>query len=135
VAAQDLDFGREKMVSQTDMESVEELAERISRIIPNIPAVSLGFWGAWFGRPYDAFHQIVKGEAEQGVLRLTFNEGEISSVWAPRGVTVNQSTFRILNGVRVRWEWFYYGRPQTPENLRFYYYVKINDSNRSIHEC
>jgi hypothetical protein len=42
-------------------------------------------------------------------------------------VTVNQSTFRILNGVRVRWEWFYYGRPQTPENLRFYNYVKIND--------
>jgi len=75
------------MVSQTDMESVEELVERISRIIPNIPAGGLRFWGAWFGRPYDAFHQIVKGEAEQGVLRLTFNEREILSVWAPSGVT------------------------------------------------
>jgi hypothetical protein len=36
VAAQHLSFGRKKMVSQTDMENVEYLAERISRTIPNI---------------------------------------------------------------------------------------------------
>ena len=106
------------------MKKTQELAERITRAIPKIPRGSLRFWGAWFGRPYDAFHAVVGCEAEDGVLRMRFDAGETLSVWSPSGVTANQSTFRISDANRVLWEWFYYGRPQTQENLRFYDYMK-----------
>ena len=85
------------------MENVDQLAKRIQRAIPKTPGGSLRFWGAWFGRPYDAFHTIVKCEAEKGVLRVFFNEGETLSVWSPSGLTINSSTFRNSHADCVRW--------------------------------
>jgi hypothetical protein len=74
-------------------------------------------YGEWFGQPYDNFHTLVEVEAAGDELRLRFDEGETLSVWDPREVVLSSDVFRIGGASRVRWEWFSYGRPQTPENL------------------
>ena len=48
-----------------------------------------------------------------------FNEDEVLSVWIPRDATIDHQRFRIGGAARVRWEWFYYGRSKTAENLYF----------------
>jgi len=101
------------------MTEAEKIADRICRGLPNIKSGTLRFWGSWFGRPHDNWHQVVACEASDLVLRVRFNEGEVLSVWSPRGGVFDDRTFRIQNAQRVRWEWFYYGRPKIADNLYF----------------
>lgn len=89
------------------MNETQKIADRIRQALPNVKSGTLRFWGEWFGKPYDNWHQLVRCEAEQNLLRLAFNENETLSVWAPSGLEVNLSTFRISTADRVRWEWFY----------------------------
>jgi hypothetical protein len=109
------------------MDHTERIADRIQRAIPKIPSGSLRFWGEWFGRPYDNRHTLISCRCEQNVLRLCFDQGETLSVWAPDRLNIDRSTFRISDADRVRWEWFYYGRPQTPANLYYEDFVKSAD--------
>jgi hypothetical protein len=108
-------------------DETERLVIRIRRALPNIRIGSLRFWGAWFGRPYDAFHRIVDSDGSERLLRVHFNEGETLSVWSPDGLIANTSTFRIRDAERVRWEWFYYGRPKTEPNRCFIDFAKSPD--------
>jgi hypothetical protein len=45
-------------------------------------------------------------------------------VWNPSDVQITKTTFRIGNATALRWSWFYYGRPKTPENLYYRDYVQ-----------
>jgi hypothetical protein len=80
---------------------------------------SLCVFGDWFGRPMDNWHQLVSHEKKEGYVRLTFNQGETLEVWEPSGFRFEGKSFIIQRASRVRWEWFYYGRPQLPENRFF----------------
>lgn len=77
---------------------------------------SLCVFGDWFGRPMDNQHQLISHEEKEGYVRLTFNEGETLEVWEPSGFRFEGKSFIIQRASRVRWEWFYYGRPKVPEN-------------------
>jgi hypothetical protein len=101
------------------MRNTESFASEINGKLPDLKIGSLRFWGHWFGRPYDAFHRIVSCSSLDDKLILCFNENEVLSVWSPVGLTASSTQFRIAQASRVRWEWFYYGRPQTSENLFF----------------
>jgi hypothetical protein len=85
---------------------------------------SLRFWGEWFGRPYDAWHKIVRCSADGNTLRLEFHDGGKLTVVDPEDLELSATTFAIRSAAAVRWEWFYYGRPQTAENLYFYEYKR-----------
>jgi len=121
------------------MEEVGRLAEQIRIAIPRTISGTLRFWGVWFGKPYDNRHTVVNCESEHDILRLSFDGGEVLSVWSPRYLTVSpskfrasgvpthptiKSTLRISDADRVRWEWFYYGRPKSAKNLYFEEFVK-----------
>jgi len=41
----------------------------------------------------------------------------------PAGLAIEESLFSIQYAARVRWEWFYFGRPQTNENRYFEEFV------------
>jgi hypothetical protein len=78
---------------------------------------SLCFYGEWFGgRPYDNQHTLTGVEGDEALVILSFDEGETLAVENPRRVTVSEDGLRIGRASRVRWEWFHYGRPKTPEN-------------------
>ena len=93
------------------------------RALPVPPRGSVRFWGDPFGRPGDNDHRVVSCRAQGDVLHLGFDEDERATVWAPTGLTIAGRGFRIRDADGVRWEWYHYGRPKTPENLRFYEYA------------
>jgi hypothetical protein len=101
------------------MTEAEHIARVIREAIPRLKRGTLRFWGSWFGRPYDNVHEIVGCQADGDLLTVHFNEGEVLRVWAPRAATIDEESFRIDEADRVRWEWFYYGRPKTPANVYF----------------
>jgi hypothetical protein len=80
---------------------------------------SLCVFGDWFGRPMDNSHRVTAHESQDGYVRLTFNEGETLEVWGARGLRREGNGLIIQNAIRVRWEWYYYGRPKLPENRFF----------------
>lgn len=101
------------------MTEAEQMAEHLTACMPNTKVGALRFWDQWFGRPYDNCHRLIACTADGDLLRLRFDEEELLSVWSPRNLRVDKSTFLISNAAQVRWEWFLYGRPKIPANLYF----------------
>jgi hypothetical protein len=102
----------------------EEYAALLNRKIGKLPEGGLRFWGKWFGRPFDSSFTITGFEAQSDLLNIRFAGGGSLSVWSPSGLEASASVFRIAKAERVRFEWYYQGRSQTPENLCFEEYVK-----------
>lgn len=78
---------------------------------------SLRFFGQWFGRPYDNFHIPVSARLDGSVLTILFNGGEKCAVYDPLGIVNEPNDFHIERASKVVWEWYYYGREHTSENL------------------
>jgi hypothetical protein len=95
------------------------------KALPILKRGSLCFWGQWFGRPHDNIHQIVACNAEHNLLRVHFNEDEILYLWSPQQATIDHQIFKIQTAVRVRWEWFAYGRPKTDQNRYFMDFANV----------
>ena len=85
---------------------------------------SLRMFGDWFGRPMDNVHKLVKAASVADCLVLGFDQGETLRVWKPTGYSTEGYTIRIADADHLRWEWYYYGREQRPENLLFHDYLK-----------
>jgi hypothetical protein len=105
----------------------EQLAAEISTKLPSVMSGTLRFWGEWFGRPYDN-RQVVSCDATDDYLRLHFSQGEVLAVWNPTEVEIDANKFRIGSAKALRWTWYYYGRPQKPENLFYMDYAHENGS-------
>src|SRR3954451_12270559 len=101
------------------MTGAEQIAQQLRNGMANPLGGSLCIWGHWFGRPADNVHILVAADAEDDQLHLRFDEGEDLLAWAPRDAIVDGNRFTIRGAERVRWEWFYYGRPRMPAN-RYY---------------
>ena len=110
------------------MTAAEKMAATVRDAVPSIKVGTLRFWGAWFGQPYDNWHQMTGAEADGAVLRLVFNNGEALNIWEPSALTIGQAVFRIADAIRVRWEWYSYGLAPTPQNLYFMDFLKTEDA-------
>src|SRR5687768_9802826 len=109
------------------MEQAKVIADLIKNLLPNVKAGTLRFFSEWFGGPYDNYHTIVSAEAKDNCLILRFNENEKLSVWNPSGFKIDEDEFQIDSASRVLWQWNYYGRSQTPENLYYEDFVVEGD--------
>jgi len=99
----------------------EQIVSRIKAAFPHFKGGGLWFWGVWSGGlPCENFHKIVDCDARDEVLNIQFDQGESLYLWSPLQAEIDHQTFRIHNAVRVRWEWFYYGRPKTDQNRCFH---------------
>lgn len=103
-----------------------QIANEVRALIPEPDGLSLKIWGNWFGKPYDNNHKIIACKEDADIIRIQFDMAEVLTVWSPRGRKIDKSTFFIRGAARVRWEWFYYGRPQTPENRYFEDFKRAN---------
>jgi len=101
------------------MTEAESIAVRIAGQLPRLKSGTLRIWGQWFGRPHDNLHTAVESTATEDFLRVAFDQGETLTVFEPTQAMLTEDVFRIVGASWVRWEWFYYGRPRSPENLRF----------------
>jgi hypothetical protein len=90
---------------------------------------SLSVYGDSFGRPADNVHSVIGAEVEpDNCALLLFDEYETLRVWDPDGIHVDSGEFRIDHASRVRWEWYSYGDPRTPENLYFIDHHVVGDN-------
>ena len=110
------------------MNKSQKISEEIQEALPYVKCGTLRFWGVWFGRPHDNMHKIVSSEYKLDVLRVRFDGDERLTVWYPEGLKLDASTFWIKSAERVRWEWYYYGRPKTDANLFYYDFVKTGET-------
>lgn len=106
------------------------IADQIQGALPQVKSGSLVVWGDIFGGRIDNIHFVKAARAEGNPARLVveFNYGERLEVWEPEGSRITASEFRIQRAAKVRWQWFYYGRPQTPENLYFIEHLRTGDA-------
>ena len=96
----------------------ERLVDAVNAALPDIKRGSLVVFGDIFGGRIDNIHRVVAAElaADRSAI-VRFDEEEKLRVWGPEGVRVSRDEFRIEHATCVRWEWFYYGRARTPDNL------------------
>jgi len=106
------------------MEPVSDIAKAILALPQRNRSGTLRMFGDWFGRPMDNVHFVINAEADRDCLILSFRERETLAIWNPSGFSTSGYTIRIRDADRVRWEWYYYGREQTQENLLFNDYCK-----------
>ncbi|MET0759217.1 MAG: hypothetical protein ABWZ56_02280 [Flavobacterium sp.] len=92
---------------------------------------SLCFFGHWFGKPYDNYHQILKVEYDEinDILKLTFDEKDTLSISFPKNITESDNKLTIESANKIIWKWYYYGKPKTEENL---YFIEIDNKNGEI---
>lgn len=107
----------------------KHLAATISVMLPEVMTGSLSVFGDIFGGRVDNVHRIVDAHGREDLLLIEFDGGETLRVWHPAGLTVGSSAFRIERASRVRWEWFYYGRPHLPQNR---YYIEHTRTGRKV---
>lgn len=111
------------------MDTASDVAERLKDRTGALKSGSLCVSGDVFGGRIDNVHVIVSAEAEDDdCLVLEFDGGETLRVWSPHGVVATEEEFRIQDASRVRWEWYYYGRNQTPENRFYIEHVRADGS-------
>lgn len=77
------------------------------------------FWGDWFGRPYDNIHIVSSADfcSDKTVLTITFAHSERCIIYHPEGIVNESKRFYVHKAEKIIWQWYHYGREQTPENL------------------
>ena len=111
------------------MANASDMANDIARLLPNLKKGSLVVFGDIFGGPIDNIHRVIAAEGSEAPEKLVvkFDEGETLEIWDPSDGEFRSKTFRVISAARVRWEWFYYGHAQTPENGFFIEYGVVDD--------
>jgi hypothetical protein len=106
------------------MATPAEIALLIQELPERKKSGSIRIWGQWFGRAMDNIHRCIASRATENQLILSFDQGETLTIWNPSEPEIEGATLSFSLAARIRWEWYYYGRSQEPENLLFIEYKK-----------
>ena len=109
---------------QADLKlSASEFEQRFGEL--KINGGTLRFWGNWFGKPMDNYHEIesVEFDNEKNILILTLNEEEKLKIWNPSNLEIGKKELRIKNADKILFEWHLYGEDKIAENLKFESYI------------
>lgn len=106
------------------MNQTGKIVAAIEAALPDLKSGSISIFGEVFGGRIDNQHRIVGasvGVDEEVVIH--FDGGECLRLWSLGDTVTTADEVRFGTASRVRWEWTYYGRPDTPENRFFMDYV------------
>lgn len=111
--------------------STEEFVEIYNTKQGQVKGGSLCFYGYWFGKPYDNYHQLdfVTFDSSTNTLILNFKEKETLSITNPQEICEFENRLTIGSADKISWKWFYYGKPQTENNL---YFIEINRTDNLL---
>lgn len=92
---------------------------------------SLCFYGHWFGKPYDNYHQLNNLEYDSSTNKLTliFDERETLSISNPRNILEFENMVTIDIADNIYWQWYSYGKEYSNANL---YYIEISKENNLL---
>ena len=83
---------------------------------------SLCFYGDWFGRPCDNFHQIIHTSYDGEILEIIFDQQQHLLVYQPEGITSAARELEITKAQKVKWLYIPYGSKTTEYNTITYTY-------------
>lgn len=86
---------------------------------------TLRFFGNWFGRPMDNYHEIrnVELDNKNNIITLTFDQDEELKVWNPSSIQIGKKELRIRKADKVLFKWHLYGEEKIEQNLRYDSYI------------
>jgi hypothetical protein len=92
---------------------------------------SIQLWGEWFGgRPFENYHKVIEVDCTKNdVIVIKFDNGEIATIYNPINIVSTEEEFSIGDASKITFEWFYYGREHTSENLRKLKYERLNNGS------
>jgi hypothetical protein len=99
------------------MTDLNKLASDINAALPNVKSGPMRLWGESLGRPGEDGHPLIGCEANGDCLRVLFTEDEVLTVWNPRDVEIGPARFRIGSADAMRFTYYWWNRPRTPENI------------------
>lgn len=105
-----------------------EISDEIMNLEENIRSGSLCMFGCWFGRPMDNIHRSCSAKFANDLLTINFDQGETLEIWHPSKLIIDGNVLKIAKASKVKWSWFYYGKPKTKENLRAQEFI-VNGNN------
>ena len=108
----------------------KQFSEKYNHKQGQVKGGTLCFWGHWFGKPHDNYHQIIKShfDIEHNILTIQFSERETLTVTNPGDIEEYKNRFQIDTADKVYWQWYYYGKTQENENLLYYSIIKNGDN-------
>lgn len=71
----------------------------------------------------DNYHVSTHASFDGEILKITFEDGETLEVWNPSELVIDGVILKIPKATKVKWSWYYYGRPKSPQTLMFYEFV------------
>ena len=106
----------------------QQFAEKYKIKQGRVKGGTLCFWGHWFGRPYDNFHQItvLEYDTDTNILTIHFSEHETLTITNPSDIEEYSNRFQIKQADKVYWQWYSYGKAQEEENLFHYNITRID---------
>jgi hypothetical protein len=104
------------------------ISDEIMMLEENIRSGSLCMFGCWFGRPMDNNHRSCSAMFTTDLLTIKFDQGETLEIWNPSKFIIDDTVLKIPKASKVKWSWFYYGKPQIQENLRTQEFI-VNGSD------
>lgn len=128
-------FIQQKYTPEIDIPTtltVHEFVLKYNSYKGNIKGGAVCFWGYWFGKPYDNFHQIafVGYDEVEHKLELLFTESESLIVEFPENIKEYNNHVIIESAKKIIWKWHPYGRPytNTPEDYSYIEIIKNGDA-------
>jgi len=119
------EFKSEILCSPTPEEFVNKYGENGSYL----KGGTLCFYGHWFGRPHDNFHELKRiiYENESNILRLTFSENEVLTIYNPVDISEYPNRITIKDADKINWQWYSYGEIQIENNLFYIEITRVED--------
>ena len=111
--------------------TTEDFVNKYNSNSGQVKGGSLCFYGHWFGRPYDNYHQVksLTFDKDSGVLTMDFNEGEQLTIKNPADIKEYKNQLTIERADKIYWTWYSYGNPQTKEN---FFFIDIEKANGQL---
>lgn len=95
--------------------------------------ISICIWGEWLGgRIGENAYLLEKEEKKVENVILYFSENEKCTIVKPVNMLWNGKRLSVKSADKIIWEFYYYGKPQTPENLITIEYCLLDDSHVNV---